>query len=152
VKTHSEVVALVDELLDEHTSAEIADILNARGIRPGGAAWPGRQSSRFTALRVRYIVLTYGLRLRYARLRERGLKTRMEIAARLGISEPTVTAWAKHGIIKAYAYDGYRWLYEVPANPPTKHSSRWDRVADRPKDAGASTQQRQRYNLRSKEV
>jgi DNA invertase Pin-like site-specific DNA recombinase len=152
VKTHSEVVALVDELLDEYTSAEIADILNARGIRPGGSAWPGRQGSRFTALRVRYIVLTYGLRLRYDRLRERGLQTRKEIAARLRISEPTVTVWAKHGIIKAYAYDGYRWLYEAPANPPTKHCSRWDRVADRAKAVGSSTRQRQRYNLRSKEV
>ncbi len=34
VKTRPEVVELVDKLLDDHICAEIADILNAKGIRP----------------------------------------------------------------------------------------------------------------------
>ena len=59
VKTPSEIVNLVDHLLDDHLYEEIADILNARGLRPGGAAWPGRGGARFTAIRVQYIVHTY---------------------------------------------------------------------------------------------
>jgi hypothetical protein len=152
VKTRSEVVSLVDKLLDEHIYGEIADILNSRGIRPGGSIWPGRQATRFTALRVRYIVHAYGLRLRFERLRERGLLSRREIAARLGVHEQTVTSWAKHGIIRAHAYDGYRCLYEEPANPPTRHCSRWDRLTDRAKATRPSRQERQRSHLKSKEV
>jgi hypothetical protein len=37
VKTQRTVVELVDKLLDDHISSEIADILNEKGIRPGGA-------------------------------------------------------------------------------------------------------------------
>ena len=42
VKTPTEIVELVDQLLDDHLYDEIAEILNARGLRPGGSAWPGR--------------------------------------------------------------------------------------------------------------
>jgi DNA invertase Pin-like site-specific DNA recombinase len=131
VKTPSQIVALVDQLLDEHLYAEIADILNAKGLQPGGAAWPGRHSARFTALRVQYLVHTYGLRSRYDRLRHRGMLTKNEIASRLGIHAHTLTSWAKHGIVKAHAYCENRWLYEMPAKRPKKHCSRWDRLADR---------------------
>lgn len=59
VKTSPQIVALVDELLGEHLYAEIAEILNAKGFHPGGSAWPGKHSARFTALRVQYLVHTY---------------------------------------------------------------------------------------------
>ena len=32
------IVALVDQLLDDHVYVEIADLLNARGLHPGGSA------------------------------------------------------------------------------------------------------------------
>jgi hypothetical protein len=131
VKTPSEIVELVDHLLDHHVYDEIADILNARGLHPGGAAWPGRGGVRFTSLRVRYIVQTYGLRPRFDRLRAGGLLTKKELAARLSIHESTLTSWVKHGIVKAHAYNGHAWLYEEPTTPPTKHCSRWDRLSDR---------------------
>ena len=95
VKTPSEIVELVDRLLDDHVYDEIADILNARGLRPGGAAWPGRGGARFTGKRVQYIVHTYGLRSRFDRLRARGLLTKKEIAGRLGIHEATLTSWVE---------------------------------------------------------
>jgi DNA invertase Pin-like site-specific DNA recombinase len=132
VKTPSDVVELVDQLLDQHLYAEIAEILNARGLRPGGSAWPGRCGARFTALRVQYIVHTYGLRPRFDRLRSRGLLTKDELAARLGIHAHTLTRWAKHGIVQAHPYNGHAWLYEDPgANPPRKQCSRWNRLVDR---------------------
>jgi hypothetical protein len=131
VKTPAEIVTLVDRLLDNHLYEEIAEILNTRGIRPGGAARPGRGGTRFTAGRVQYIVHAYGLRPRFDRLRARGLLTKQELAGRLGIHVATLTSWVKHGIIKAHAYNGHAWLYEEPATRPMKHCSRWDRLLDR---------------------
>ncbi len=151
VRTPSEVVELVDRLLDDHVYDEISEILNARGVRPGGAARPGRSGARFTAKRVQYIVHTYGLRSRVERLRARGLLTKKELAARLGIHQSTLTTWAKHGIIQAYAYNGHAWLYEEPSTRPIKHCSRWDRVSDRAA-RHASRSGDQDPHLKSKEV
>lgn len=132
VKTRPEVVELVDKLLDDHICAEIADILNAKGIRPGGSARRGRADARFTDLGVIYLVKRYGLRSRYDRLRERGMLTKAEAAAKLGITEGTLVRWAKYGIVKRHACNGYIGLYEPPGpHVPTKHCSRWDQLAHR---------------------
>jgi DNA invertase Pin-like site-specific DNA recombinase len=132
VKTPPEIVELVDQLLDDHIYSEIADLLNERGLRPGGSARPGRENAGFCAKRVAYLANTYGLRSRYDRLPDRGLLTKKEMASRLGIHEHTVVPWAKYGIITRHAYNGHAYLYEDPgANPPTKHCSRWDRLEDR---------------------
>ncbi len=152
VKTPSEIVELIDQLLDDHVYDEIADVLNARGLRPGGASWPGKGGTRFTAKRVQYVVHTYGLRSRFDRLRARGLLTKRELAARLGIHESTLTSWVKHGIIKAHAYNGHAWLYEEPSARPTKHCSRWDRLSDRAAVLRTSRSQDQGPHLESKEV
>jgi hypothetical protein len=131
VKTPPQVVELVDGLLDDHVYADIAGILNDRGLRPGGSARAGRQDARFTEKRVAYLAHAYGLRSRFDRLRARGLLTKEELADRLGIHVTTLTSWVKHGIIRAHAYNGHAWLYEDPPDPPRKHCSRWDRLADR---------------------
>jgi DNA invertase Pin-like site-specific DNA recombinase len=152
VKTRPEMVDLVDQLLEHHVYDEIADILNERGLRPGGAAWPGRGGARFTAGRVEYIAHAYGLRPRLDRLRARGLRTKKELAARLGIHESTLTSWVKHGIIKAHAYNGHAWLYEEPATRPVKHCSRWDRLSDRAAAVHASPNHDQGPRLESQEA
>ena len=132
VKTQPMVVELVDKLLDHHIYAEIADILNQKGIRPGGSARQGQADARFTGLRVAYLVHRYALRSRYDRLRERGMLTKVEAAARLGICESTLTRWVEHGLVTRHAYSGQAYLYEEPGpNPPIKHCSRWNRLADR---------------------
>lgn len=132
VKTEPKIVELVDRLLDDHIYSSIADLLNEQGLRPGGSARPGRGDARFTALRVAYLVHRYGLRSRYDRLRDRGMLTKKEAAACLGIHASTLVNWAEHGIITRHAYNGHAYLYEAPGpNPPVKHCSRWDRLADR---------------------
>jgi hypothetical protein len=133
VKTNPAIVHLVDRLLDDHIYAEIADQLNARGLQPGGSARSANTEARFTAIRVMYLVHTYGLRSRYDRLRARGLLTKQEMTQRLGIHEHTLVRWRKHGIIRAQAYNGHdAWLYEDPGpNLPITHCSRWDRLVDR---------------------
>jgi hypothetical protein len=89
VKTQPGIVELVDKLLDKHIYLEIAELLNQQGYRPGGSARRGRHDAGFTALRVAYLVHRYGLRSRYDRLRDRGMLTKREAAARLNIHETT---------------------------------------------------------------
>ena len=132
VKTRPEVVELVNTLLDDHTYPEIADILNDRGIRPGGSARRGQDDARFTALRVAYLAHEYELRSRYDCLRARGILTRQETAASLGICESTLMRWVEHGLVVRHAYNAHAYLYEAPGpNPPIKHCSRWDQLVDR---------------------
>ena len=132
VKTQPGVVELVDKLLDDHIYSKIAELLNQQGHHPGEAARRGRHDARFTPLRVAYLVHQYNLRSRYDRLRERGMLTKQEAAARLDIHEHTVTRWAKHGLITSHAYNGHYCLYELPVSDlPQKQCSRWNRLVDR---------------------
>lgn len=132
IKTQPSIVELVDKLLDDHIYSEIADILNRQGHRPGGAARRGRRDARFTPLRVAYLIHQYKLRSRYDRLRERGMLTKQEAAARLDIHEQTVARWAKYGIITSHAYNGHYCLYEIPESDlPKKQCSRWNTLDDR---------------------
>ena len=153
VKTPTEIVALVDQLLDDHLYAEIAELLNAQGLRPGGSARPGCHDACFSAVRVAYLVQRYGLRSRYDRLRARGLLTAKELAERLEVHEHTVWRWAQHGLITRHAYSGLAYLYEDPGpNPPVKHCSRWDRVAERTTANHTITANCQNVTYQPKEV
>jgi DNA invertase Pin-like site-specific DNA recombinase len=132
VKTPPGLVEIVDHLLDHYIYPEIADMLNAQGLHPGGAARRGRSQARFTAVRVAYLVHAYALRSRYERLRDRGMLTTREATARLGIHESTLARWAECGLVTRHAYNAHAYLYEVPdPHVPEKHCSRWDRLADR---------------------
>lgn len=132
VRTQPGIVELVDKLLDEHIYFEIAELLNQQGYRLGGSARPGRRETCFTTLRVAYLAHRYKLRSRYDRLRDRGMLTKREAAARLNIHETTLTRWAEHGLIARHAYDGQHYLYELPVwNLPRKQCSRWNRLLDR---------------------
>jgi DNA invertase Pin-like site-specific DNA recombinase len=132
VKTSPHVVAAIDELLDRHTYPEIAQILNDRGIQPGGSARPARAGRPFSALLVQYVVHTYGLRPRYDRLRERGMRTQVQMATHLGISPGTVARWEQQGLLTRHAYNAHAYLYEDPGpNPPAKGPSRWNTLRRR---------------------
>ncbi len=132
VRTAPSIIELVDALLDDHTNAEIADYLNAQKLRPGGAARAGRGDRVFDALRVSFIVQRYRLRSRYDRLRQRGMLTKHEAAHKLGIHVMTLGTWAKSGLVVRHAFNAHAYLYDLPDQGlPIKHSSRWDRVADR---------------------
>jgi hypothetical protein len=132
VKTQPGIVELVDKLLDKHIYPEIAELLNQQGYRPGGSARRGRHDARFTALRVAYLVHRYGLRSRYDRLRDRGMLTKREAAARLNVHETTLARWVEHGLVIKHAYNAHYHLYEIPvSNVPRKQCSRWNRLVDR---------------------
>jgi len=108
VKTPPQIVELVDKLLDDHIYSEIADILNKQGLRPGGSARRVQSDALFADLRVAYLVHHYNLRSRYDRLRECGILTKIEAAARLGIHESTLLRWAECGLVTRHAYNAQK--------------------------------------------
>jgi DNA invertase Pin-like site-specific DNA recombinase len=106
--TAPEIVELVDALLNDHNYSEIATILNERGFKSGS----GLQFDRKIVTGIRR---SYGLKTRYARMRNTGKLTIEEVANLLGVSIQTVRRWGKEGIIKTYPYnDRNGCLYEHP--------------------------------------
>jgi DNA invertase Pin-like site-specific DNA recombinase len=104
--TDPEVIALIDRLLDEYSTGEIAPQLNERGLRSG----KGRSFTRITVVN---ICQTYRLKSRFRRLRDAGMLKRDEIAQQLGVAQDTVTRWRQHGLLKAHPYNNKRsYLYE----------------------------------------
>jgi len=118
-KTPAEAVTAIDELLDHHTHAEIAGILNNRGLTSG-------EGHPFHRLTVRNIRDDYHLRSREQRLRDAGLLTLPETAALLGVSTGTVKAWHHAGLITGHPYnDKGQCLYPPPGpNPPARTQGR----------------------------
>ena len=132
IKTNPAVIELIDKLLNDHLFSEIAVILNNQGFRPGSVARRDQRDARFTTKRVTYLARQYKLKSRYDRLRERGMLTKKEAAARLNIHEQTLVRWAEYGIVRSHAYNGHHDLYDLPeADLPQKHCSRWDTLVDR---------------------
>jgi hypothetical protein len=115
-QTPPATVTEIDQLLDHHTHAEIADILNQRGLTSGD----GRP---FHALIVRNIRDHYQLPSREQRLRATGLIPLTEIATRLNVSTATIKNWYHAGLIGGQRYnDKNEVLYNPPGpNPPTPH-------------------------------
>ncbi len=110
-KTQPAVVAEIDRLLDNHTDVEIADVLNARGLRPGVA-------DRFSSIIIGHVRQTYGLENRFSRLRRQGMLTLQEMTAALGLHPATVKARAAKGHLVSYVYnDKGERLYAPPREP-----------------------------------
>ena len=81
--TPPEALADLDRLLDHHNDAEVAAILNRHGHSTG-------HGDLFHGQRVADLRRRHGLKPRYHRLRERGLLTLEEMAARLDVSTNTI--------------------------------------------------------------
>ena len=123
-ETRADIVALIDQLLDQHTDGAIVTMLNTRGYLSG----TGQPFQRGIVQHIRH---SHGLRSRYARLRARGMLTRDEIADRLKVSADTVKIWGRHGLLPRHAcHDKDECLYEPPGpNAPVKMQGR--RLSDR---------------------
>lgn len=109
-KTLPEVVQLIDELLQDGTDRQVATRLNELGHHN----WRG---DPFTTKKVTLVRLTYGLKGRFQRLRERGMLTSGELAHRFGVCSTTVNQLGRQGILRRHTYDGdHRYLYEPPGD------------------------------------
>jgi len=107
-KKHApEVLAAIDELLEDHTDGEVAELLNQKGYRSG-------TGKSFCARRVSQIRRAYRIASYYTRLRKRGLLTIKEICEIYDITRWTVYDWRNSGKLKANRYDDVgRYLYEL---------------------------------------
>ncbi|MFZ3548791.1 recombinase family protein [Streptomyces sp. 4.24] len=109
-QTPSEVVAAIDELLDDHTDGQIAAILTSRGHVSGS----GRP---IHARIVRQIRDAYHLRSHPQRLADLGMVSLREISRRLGVNQVTVKHWRDRGLLTGrVANDKGEYFYYPP--PP----------------------------------
>ena len=76
----------IDQLLDHHTHAEIAAILQSRGLANG-------EGRPFNLTMVQRVIRTYQLRSRRQRLLDAGLIPLSQMAELLGVSPGTVKIW-----------------------------------------------------------
>jgi DNA invertase Pin-like site-specific DNA recombinase/DNA-binding transcriptional regulator YiaG len=107
-QTHPDALAALDRLLDTHTDAQTAEALNAAGHRSG-------EGKPFTARIVLEARRSNKLPSHAERLRAKGLLTKTELAARLGVHESTVKSWTKVGMLNSHkANDKNERLYEPP--------------------------------------
>ncbi len=107
-RTSDRTVGEINKLLEDHTCAEIAGILNSKGL-PTGTGAP------FSAEIVDRLIHGRKLRSRQTRLRDRGYLTLPEIAAALGISTSEVCRRRNKGSLKGLPYGLNKYLYEPPS-------------------------------------
>jgi DNA invertase Pin-like site-specific DNA recombinase len=134
-RTDPAVVAAIDRLLDDHTDAEVAGLLNAAGHR-------SHDGKPFRAPMVLSIRQHHRLPDHFSRLRARGLVTGRELAALLGVGHDTVERWRDRGYLRGKrANDRREWLYEPPgAQAPVKwkHKPPLPPAAAAPADGAAT--------------
>ena len=134
-QTPAEVVREVDRLLEDHLEADIAEILNSRGLTSGhGLPW-----SRSIVHNIRR---QYKLKNRFERLRARGMLTIEEMADRLNVHHMTVKAWNRHGLLIAYPYSAKNECLYAPPGPDAPRKMQGKRLIGRtPAQPRVSTSQ-----------
>jgi DNA invertase Pin-like site-specific DNA recombinase len=125
-QTPPETVARCDALLDGHTDAEVAELLNQEGHVSGG----GKPFFARSVLRLRR---DHHLLSHRDRLARTGLLTLDEIAAHLGVQRHTIKAWHHAGFLIGHkANDKNEHLFEPPApGDPRLVPSRGRRLSER---------------------
>jgi DNA invertase Pin-like site-specific DNA recombinase len=107
-QTPPEIVAAVDQLLEEHTDTQIAKILTDHGHLSG----TGQPLHAGIVKRIR---INYGLRSHPQRLADQGMLPLKEIARRLGVGLSTVKHWRDRGLLTGrVANDKGEYLYFPP--------------------------------------
>jgi len=108
-ETPPEIIAQINRLIDEHTDKQIASVLNQQGLHSG-------KGKPFSSSIIRRIRATHGLKSRLDRLRERGMLTMDEMAAKLGVRARTVRSWMEQGLLRGHAHNDHgEYLFELPA-------------------------------------
>jgi DNA invertase Pin-like site-specific DNA recombinase len=106
--THAEVRHAIDTLLDEYTDAQVAHILNERGLCTGAG-------DVFDRSGVQWVRFSAKLKNLKERLLEAGMLTRKQVSAKFGIGRTTLGRWRADGRIKArICNDQGEWLYWPP--------------------------------------
>ena len=113
-ETDPAILQQIDQLLEHHTDAQIAAILNERGAHSSGGQPFGR-------LQIRDLRQSRAFQDRFNRLRTAGFLTLEETATALNVCTTTVKKWRRGGLLRAQPYnDKSQYLYEPVVNPPVK--------------------------------
>jgi len=125
--THPDVRQQIDALLDEYTDAQVAHILNERGLRTGAG-------DSFDAVSVQWVRTTAKLTGLKDRLLAAGMLTTMQLSKMLGVERTTICRWRVQGLIRARICNGLgEWLYWPPEPTPPYRKSPTKRALDRAK-------------------
>jgi DNA invertase Pin-like site-specific DNA recombinase len=133
--TSPHVIAQVDELLQQHTDAEVAKRLNERGIETGAGA-------PFSSNAVKWVRYSHGLKSLKERLRKAGWLTTPEYAAKLGVHQGTLKARLKRGLIQGrICNDAGGWLFDPDqeAPPRLRQDHKWKAKPPSPSQPVAPT-------------
>jgi hypothetical protein len=107
-QTNPATLATLDRLLDDHTDAETAELLNRDGHRSG-------EGKPFTGRIVLELRISNRLPSHAERLRANGLLTLNETAQCLGVHPMTIKRWGHAGLLPSRkANDKNERLYEPP--------------------------------------
>ena len=104
--TRPDVIKEIDHLINYCTPSEVADILNEKGVKSG-------QGNNFSVRIVNRIIHEYGLKTRYARLRECEFLNLPEKMVELGVSQKEVQRQRENGQLNYHKYcNRENYLYE----------------------------------------
>lgn len=107
-RTTPDLVAQIDRLLEVGDDPLVADHLNAAGSRN----WRGKP---FTKSQIGSLRKAHGLPSHGARRLAEGYEREGTMAARLGVTRPTIRLWAINGMIERYSCGkGHKWYYRLP--------------------------------------
>jgi hypothetical protein len=108
-QTNPQIVAAIDQLLEEHTGKEVAQLLNQRQWRSGHGLDLNQRM-------VHRLAKDYHLASRDERLRARGLLTPQETAELIGSKPNLVDYWREQGLLKgARRNEKNEYYYERPS-------------------------------------
>ena len=103
------IVAEIEELLQHHTDAQAADILNQRGQT-------GSRGQPFNTSMVAHVRHRRHLKTQHESLRNQGMLTTAQLADKLSISHDQVRTLASKGVIRKCNASKTRFLYEPPGD------------------------------------
>ena len=107
-----QLIALLDQLLDDFTDAEVAEQFNRLG-------WRTYEVKLFHATHVLSIRRSYHLKDLGMRLRDRELVTAAEAATAYGVCRQTMMDWGLAGLVPLYRANGHGIAL---LSPPDEHA------------------------------
>lgn len=127
--THEDVRQHIESLLNEYTDAQVARILNERGMRTGAGDAFATESIKW----VRYSAKIKGLK---ERLLDAGWLTVEQVSAKLGLGRTSIGRLRVQGKLQArICNDHDQWLYWIPEPMPSRSSNQTTSVSSTVGDA-----------------
>ncbi len=111
-KTDSKIIQEIDRLLDNYTEREIAERFNEAGLVTS-------RGHSYTPAHVITLRLTYKLKCRFDRLRDRGYLRAKELASKLRVHVSVIYRWRRQGLLPIHHYGDRLCLYEDPTADTT---------------------------------